>query len=363
MPILWRYLLRNYFQGFFLCVSAFISVLFVLRFQEIARFITSEASFTKITLFSLYQIPYILPIAIPISCLISSLLLFQKLSHHQEITALRTIGLSLQKIVIPILASGFLLVLLNATIAFELAPICRSKARMLIYETVTSNPLFILQKESPVKLKNMYIDLQVSKGTKSAEDVIIAIKNNSSNRLSLFSFKNLSLVNKELEGNAISYISSFDSKQEQGFDHLMIENQDHMKIKAIQLGQFMQHTNWLSHHDYLTLRMLLAKEGLETHSKISKKILIEIVKRTSIAFAAFTFTLIGTCLGLQIGRNQSKKKLLWAISLAAFFMLCFIIAKSMYPNALLAINLLLMPHPLIAWASYRQLKLVSKGIE
>ncbi|MEK7339410.1 MAG: LptF/LptG family permease [Candidatus Rhabdochlamydia sp.] len=363
MPILWRYLLRNYFQVFFLCVSAFISVLLVLRFQEIARFITSEASFTKIALFSLYQIPYILPIAIPISCLISSLLLFQKLSYHQEITALRTIGLSLQKMVIPILSSGFLLVLLNAMIAFELAPICRSKARLLIYETVTSNPLFILQKQSPVKLKNMYIDLRVSRGAKSAEDVIIALKNSSNNRLSLFSFKNLSLVDEELEGNTISYISSFDSKKEYGFDHLMIENQDHMKIKAIQLGQFMQHTNWLSHHDYLTLRMLLAKESLEAHPKMPKKILIEIAKRISIAFAAFTFTLIGTCLGLQIGRNQSKKKTLWAISLAAFFMLCFIIAKSMYPNALLAISLLLIPHPLIAWASYRQLKLVSKGIE
>ncbi|PWU13167.1 MAG: hypothetical protein C5B45_06555 [Chlamydiae bacterium] len=363
MPILWRYLLRNYFQVFFLCVSAFISVLLVLRFQEIARFITSEASFSKIALFSLYQIPYILPIAIPISCLISSLLLFQKLSYHQEITALRTIGLSLQNLVIPILSSGFLLVLLNATIAFELAPICRSKARLLIYETVTSNPLFILQKQSPVKLKNMYIDLQVSRGAKSAEDIIVALKNSSNNRLCLFSFKNLSLVDEELEGNTISYISSFDSKKEYGFDHLMIENQDHMKIKAIQLGQFMQHTNWLSHHDYLTLRMLLAKKSLEAHPKMPKKILIEIVKRISIAFAAFTFTLIGTCLGLQVGRNQSKKKTLWAISLAAFFMLCFIIAKSMYPNALLAISLLLIPHPLIAWASYRQLKLVSQGME
>ena len=363
MPILWRYLLRNYFQVFFLCISAFISVLLVLRFQEIARFITSGASFIKIALFSLYQIPYILPIAIPISCLISSILLFQKLSYHQEITALRTIGLSLQKMITPILSSGFLLVLINAMIAFELAPIYRSKARMLIYETVTSNPLFILQKQSPVKLKNMYIDLQVSRGAKLAEDVIVALKNNSNNRLSLFSFKNLSLVDEELEGNTISYISSFDSKQEHGFDHLMIENQDHMKIKAIQLGQFMQHTNWLSHHDYLTLRMLLAKESLETHSKMSKKILIEIAKRISIAFAAFTFTLIGSCLGLQIGRNQSKKKALWAISLAASFMLCFIIAKSVYPNALLAISLLFIPHPLIAWASYRQLNLVSKGIE
>lgn len=362
MPILWRYLLRTYFQVFVLCVGTFISVLLVLRLQEIARFITSEASFSKVSLFSLYQIPYILPIAIPISCLISAFLLFQRLSSHQEITALRIVGLSLQKIVMPILSFGFLLTLINAMIAFELAPICRGKARMLIYKTVTSNPLFILQKESPVKLKNIYIDLQVSKGAKSAEDIIIALKNSSNDRLGLFSFKRLSLVGKELEGNAVSYISSFDSKQEKGFDHLIVENQDRMSIQAIHLGKFMQHTNWLSHHDYLTLRTLLAKISLQKTCN-NHKVIVEIFKRVSIALAAFTFTLIGSCLGLQVGRHPPKKKVLWAILLAVFFMLCFIIAKSMHTNVFLASSLLLIPHPLIALASYRQLKLVSKGIE
>src|SRR5579863_9043123 len=102
MPIVWRYLLRSYFQVLLLCVSAFIGVLIVLRFQEIARFATSGAAKLKILLFTLLQIPYILPIAIPVSCLIAAMLLFQRLSHTQELTALRTSGFGLKTISTPL---------------------------------------------------------------------------------------------------------------------------------------------------------------------------------------------------------------------------------------------------------------------
>ena len=67
MPIIWRYLLRSYFQVLALSVSSFIAILLVLRFQEIARFASSGTAQLKVLLFTLLQIPYILPIAIPVS--------------------------------------------------------------------------------------------------------------------------------------------------------------------------------------------------------------------------------------------------------------------------------------------------------
>lgn len=89
MPILWRYLLKNYFQVFFLCVTGFISILLVTRVQEIARLAALNSQIDIIILFTLCQIPYILPIAIPISGLISAILLVQRLSHTQELSTLR----------------------------------------------------------------------------------------------------------------------------------------------------------------------------------------------------------------------------------------------------------------------------------
>src|SRR5271166_4170240 len=102
MPTVWRYLLRSYFQVFLLSIASFVSALFVMRFKDIAEFATLNSDGLSIFLFSLYQLPYILPLAIPISCIISSILLFQKMSTSQELTALRAAGMGLKTLLFPL---------------------------------------------------------------------------------------------------------------------------------------------------------------------------------------------------------------------------------------------------------------------
>jgi len=244
MPILWRYLLRNFFQVFLLCVCSFVSVLIVLRFQEIAKFATSGAPKLKVALFALLQIPYILPIAIPVSCLIAAILLFQRLSSTHELTAFRTSGLSLKTVAAPLLLTGFFLTLVNFTIASEISTHCRALSKTLIYEMAMANPLFVLQKESLVKLKNAYYDIGVLKANKYAEDVLLVVKNSSSQRLTLMSAKELALKGDLLKGKQVTFISSVDARNENGFDHLVIENQEEMNTKAANLSQFLQTVDW-----------------------------------------------------------------------------------------------------------------------
>ncbi len=58
-----------------------------------------------IVFFALYESP-IFPIALPLSCLIASLLLIQRLSSSHELTALRASGFSLFDILTPILITA-----------------------------------------------------------------------------------------------------------------------------------------------------------------------------------------------------------------------------------------------------------------
>jgi lipopolysaccharide export system permease protein len=364
MPILWRYLLRNFFQVFLLCVSSFISVLIVIRFQEIARFATSGAPKLKVVLFALLQIPYILPIAIPVSCLIAAILLFQRLSHTHELTAFRACGLRLKSITTPILFAGFFLTLVNFTVSSELSPRSRSLSKMLIYEMAMSNPLFILQKESLIKLKSAYYDIGALKANNYAEDVLIVVKNTSAERLTLMSASGLALKGDLLKGDHVTFISSIDPKQESGFDHLVIENQGEMNTKAADLSQFLQTMDWSTSFEYLPLRMILAHEiAVKNRFAIGKSARLEIARRISISLATFTFTLIGLSFGMQISRNRSKKGILWAIGLSAFFLVCFITAKSMRHAPLLSTWIYLLPHPLIALIVLRGLKAIRRGVE
>lgn len=364
MPILWRYLLRNFFQVFLLCVGSFISVLIVLRFQEIARFATSGAPKLTVVSFALLQIPYILPIAIPVSCLIAAVLLFQRLSLTHELTAFRACGLGLKSVITPLLLAGFFLTLVNFTVASEISTRCRSLSKTLIYEMAMVNPLFVLQKESLVKLKSAYFDIGVLKANKYAEDVLLVVKNSSNERLTLMTAKELALKGDLLKGEQVTFISSVDAKKEQGFDHLVIENQAEMNTKAANLSQFLQAVDWSTSFEYLPLRMILAHDiAVKKRLSIGRSARVEIARRISISLAAFTFTLIGLAFGMQISRNRSKKGILWAIGLAAFFLVCFITAKSLRHAPLLSLLIYLLPHPLIILLSLRGLKAIREGVE
>src|SRR6516225_5987237 len=119
LPILWRYLLHHYLKVSFFCVFSFVAVLLTTRLDEIAHFASLGPEGWYILRFTFYQIPYILPIAIPVSALISAILLIQRLSHSQELTAFRASGMSIMGVLSPILIAGMLLSLANFYVASE----------------------------------------------------------------------------------------------------------------------------------------------------------------------------------------------------------------------------------------------------
>jgi len=338
----------------------------VIRFQEIARFASSGAPASTVALFTLYQIPFLLPIAIPISCLIASILLFKKLSHTHELTALRACGLGLKPLLLPLVLAGSFLSLVNFTIVSELSPLCRSLSKELVYHATSANPLFLLQKETMIKLKNAYIDMRAlrDKG-KKAEDVIFIINNPSHGRLGLMAAKELSIDKDLLNGQQVTLISNIDTKNPEGFDHLVIESQTSMSTKAANLSQFLQGTEWIAKDEYLSLRMLLAKEKIQqkASSFFDGHSYQEVVRRFTLGFAVFTFTFLGTAFGMEISRSRSKKGLIWAISLSALFMVCFVSAKTFKHAPLFSTLIYLTPHPVILFFSLRFLKQVSRGLE
>jgi len=365
MPLLWRYLLRSYFQVFFLCVSGFIAILLVTRFQDIAKFAAASSSIKSVSLFTLYQIPYILPLAVPISCLIAAMLLFQKLSHTHELTAFRACGLGLKPIVYPLIIAGSLLSFANFTVASEMAPYCRSLSRQLVYELVATNPLVIMQKDTVLKLHGVHVDMKSYRDGELAKDVIFITKNTSNGRIGLMTAKELSLKDELIYGKDVTFISSIDPKKEQAFDHLVIENQQSMYTKAANLTQHMQTADWLKSNDYLPVRMLIAKKLLDRgpDRTMSKAINIEIAKRASLGLAAFTFTMVGLAYGMEIGRLRRKKGTFWAFGLAAFFMISFVATKSLKSIPLAACLAYLLPHPIILLFCLKNMRAVSRGRE
>lgn len=368
MPILWRHLLKEFFRVLTLCVGSFISILLVSRSQDIARFASSGAPIKAVLLFSLYQIPTLLPLALPVACLIATLLLFQRLSHTHELTALRACGLSTRMIAYPLLLAGIVLSILNFTISSEISPRCRILTKKLTYEVTAHNPLFMLQKGTLISIKDTFIDMRMLRMGKCAEDVILVINNGSHNRLNIVTAKQFSVAGDQLKGENVTLISSVDPKQE-GFDHLIIENQTTMSTKASNLSEFIQDTDWYANFDYLPLRMVIAKNSYDKSLQERRPHMVknraeqEICRRISLGMAPFTFIFIGIAFGTEIGRNRKKKGILSAILLSALFLACFATAKAWRYHALAPCLVYLLPHPIIGLVSLFAFKRVSRGIE
>lgn len=342
-----------------------------MRLDEIAHFATLGAPGIYIAKFTLYQIPYILPIAIPISSLISTIILLQNLSHTHELSALRACGFGLREILMPILITAAYLSVLNFYIVSEMATDSHLATGMLKSELRAVNPLLILHNKHLMRLKGYYFDtLGASRMGESAADTVLAIPNKSNGRLSLLLAKQLYTTPTAFTAKGLTIISSDDPPQID-FENMMIENIEQADTSTFDFAQVVQKKVWTLNTDHLRLPLLrlrlLENEHLlkQAHAngasqgeiKQIRRVLdrgySEIIRRLSVAMATFTFTLMGTAFSMSISRHRSKRGLCFVIGLAALYIVAYFTAKGMDHHLLASSMLYLTPHVLIiGWRRY-----------
>ena len=364
MPIFWKYLSKAYIKVFLLSTFGFISVLLITRLKDIAKFAALTPNINKVIFYTIFQIPHILPIAIPVSCLISSFLLFKKYSKTSELTALRASGLSIKKIILPIIIISIFISFLNFFITSEITPYCRIHSKKIAHEEITPNPIILLEKQELLKIKNSYIDLKVSGDNHIAEDIVFITTNKSNGRLTLITSEKVELQSDTLLGNNISIITYFESEDDNNFDNLMVENEEKMTTQASNLSKYMKATSFSLNPIHLPTKMLLIKNKTENGNlKNTVSPIIEIIRRLALSFSAFSFTFIGICFGCDISRIQSKKKVILASLSSLLILLSFTIAKGFKYQPYLAGIFYILSQLLIVIFSTRALYKISRGIE
>lgn len=381
MPILWRFLIQNFLQVFLLCVAAFIAILLTTRLEEIAHFASFGADLKLIGMFALFQIPYILPIALPISCLISSILLMSRLSKDHELTALRSAGLSLKEIAAPLVFTSIFLALFNFYTVSELATLSHLKANTLKSELRSINPLLLLHNKHLMRAKGIYYDaLGASKMGQSASDVIIAMPDQKNQSLNLIIAKQLDTDNEEFKAKQLTLLTQIDNDSGSGYPSLLLENIGSSSSKIEDFSHLIQKKISQVSSDNLNigmLRMRLADYELQLETiepnpvnepllkylrKSVRQIYSEVARRFSAGLAPFTFTLLGLAFGMSISRTTRKIEMLFPILLAALFLISFFAAKSLDSQTGLSYALYLVPHALIAAAAVYKLERISHGV-
>src|SRR3979490_643136 len=104
-----RYVVRNFLQAYFYCIAGFVSIWFIFDVSDnISTFLDQRISRTLILQYYLTQIPQILVILLPVALLLALLFSLGRMSRSNEIVSMLTSGVSLPRILAPLLFIGLL---------------------------------------------------------------------------------------------------------------------------------------------------------------------------------------------------------------------------------------------------------------
>ena len=356
IPKLWRYLLSKYLQIFFLSVCSFIAILLVSRFKDVARFAAVTADWGKTGLFLAYQIPIILPMAAPISALIASLLLFQRLNRSYELTALRSSGIGLGALFAPLFFASALLSVLHFSLCAEIAPYCRRESRTLLYRETSANPLLLLQRQRLVKIPDIFLKMKVKEEGKVAHDLLLIAYNEAYERLSLITARRLSLDGEQLLGEDVALITPLELHNEEA---LLIENQSSIAMETPLLSAAIRKNRPSLDASTLNLRMLRLRS--QEWGRGAQSARVEILRRISLSLSLFSFTLLGFAFGIELSRVPTKKGLIRAVVLALTVLVSYLLGRALKQDMVLASLAFLAPHPFIWLCSGLHLRKISRG--
>ena len=123
MRLLDRYVIRNFLQVYFYCIAGFISIWLIFDVSDnISSFIDNHIGLALVARYYGTQIPQVLIILLPVSLLLSLLFTLGRMSRANEIVSMLTAGVSLPRVLQPLIGMGLLTVAATMALNYSLAP-------------------------------------------------------------------------------------------------------------------------------------------------------------------------------------------------------------------------------------------------
>ena len=293
-----------------------------------------------VSIWTLFQViglllPEIFRVALPLAMLVSTVLVFSRMSADSEIVALKSMGISIWQTVTPALAISFAFSLLCLWLSLWLAPACRYRSEVLRYEAMLEAPLTLLE---PGEFTNAFPQCSLRIGSRSGKeltDIHIIVGEKGSRRCQ--------------EINAESGTMGFDVEQE--CVELRLRNASitdfsldrkpepddtrFMAAKSISLPLALgdrRHSTWAVWRKpkYLNLRELCGKiSQMKIAGGDVTPIVLDLHSRVAMALSPFAFLLLGLPFGIRSKRSELSVGLLVCVLLALVFY-----AFAMLANAL-----------------------------
>src|ERR1700693_550838 len=123
MRLLDRYVIRNFLQVYIYCIAGFLSIWLIFDVSDnISTFIDEHFGFMLTVRYYFTQVPEVFIILLPVSLLLALLFCLGRMSKANEIVSMLTAGVSVPRVLMPLIGMGLVTVGVSLALNYELAP-------------------------------------------------------------------------------------------------------------------------------------------------------------------------------------------------------------------------------------------------
>ncbi len=364
MKTLHWYLLRQVLATLLMTVAVFT---FVLLLGNVLREILSLLINRQATLGGVLEalgllIPFVLVFALPMGMLTAALLVFGRFSADQELTAVRSSGISLVALITPILILSLGLCGLSAWINMEVAPQCRVAYKKLKDEMSAkvgsaalpdgryvkdfSPYMFFIGRNDGENLTDVYVSRVDAEGnqdlTIKAQHGTVEVTNQQI-LVNLFAAHQLKRMDSGVwspgEYGKMTMTMNLNQSKDEG---IQISDMTFSQLQA-ELRD-VERRFGVGNATNITIEELRKEKQMLEQMKtdVTMPIRVQIHRQVATAFACFGFTLVGIPLGIRAHRRETNIGIAMALGLVLIYYSFLILGQSLQTHADLA------PH-LIVW--------------
>lgn len=303
-------------------------------------------------------IPYVAAYALPLGMLTGTLMALGRLSSQQEITAMKSAGVSLYQVAAPVFLISFFGMVIGVLVNLHFAPQSRLAYKQLMAQAVTENPVgFIEEKRFIHEFPGYVIYMGGHDGSTMKDFWIWELDDGKRVKLFLRAEEGevdfdettnelvLTLRNGTAEQRDEANPEAFSVAPDKSlyFGELPI---------ALPLGKLFGEkgpqknikTKYMNFAQLMELRNKFRAEELESGSGLSEgrmKVQMHLQKNFAMAFSVFSLAVFGVPLAIRIGRKESYANLGVALVIAMSYYFLMIVVSWLEGNPALRPDLLI----------------------
>ena len=287
------------------------------RLMKVFEYISSGVPAVNAFTFLLYVLPIVLAFTIPWAALVSVMLVFGRLSADNEITAMRSSGISILQIVSPIIVIAFFLTCICLYLQLQIGPYYLGKARSMVRNVLVDQPTSIFEPGLPNKFNDLLIYIGGKENNVIREVQVYRLGKDGFWDQDVTAARGVVEVDKNKQVmNVILHNATIAAHEGNTVRHTFSET----LTFTIDYGMKFTSENVLQRDKFLQVMDILARLSLlKKLGQDTTDLEVELNQRVALALAPIAFLLLGMPLAVRTSRRETSVGLFLSVLLAGIY--------------------------------------------